>query len=78
MAESKLAALSMGFAVKVLRLCDSMQMCRSMRFRMHRYPDAWFHRYTFGTLSVIFACRRVMLLCSDIRLAPSDIALRPA
>jgi four helix bundle protein len=25
MAESKLAALSMGFAVKVLRLCDSIK-----------------------------------------------------
>lgn len=24
-----------------------MQMCWSMSFRMHRYPDAGFHRYTF-------------------------------
>ena len=28
------------------------------------------------TFSTLFACRRVILLCSYIRLAPSDIALR--
>ena len=66
-----------------------MQMCWSVSFRMHRYPDAGFYRYTlrrsfyglvhfyalFHIQQTSFVYRTKEVCCYDIRFFRGDISL---